>query len=129
MAKTANKVDKSLKKKVKNEITTSASLYGDTAPIVREEEVAVEVAEDLQEIDEIIEKAEEVAAQTVEVKTPDVIANTPLIAREPNVRVKLNKDLQTYIGDRWYYFKKGKVETVPQNVKEILFKAGMLDPL
>ena len=129
MAKTTAKADKSLKKKVKNEITTSASLYGDAEPVVREEIVET-VAEDLNEIDAIVAEGEaEEETPKVEVKTPEVVANTLLITKEPNVRVKLNKDLQTYIGDRWYYFKKGKVETVPQNVKEILFKAGMLDPL
>ena len=47
----------------------------------------------------------------------------------PNVRVKPNQDIRTYVGDSWYTLKKGKQETVPQNVKDILQKAGLLDAL
>ena len=47
----------------------------------------------------------------------------------PNVRVKPNQDIRTYIGNQWYNLKKGKQETVPASVKNILQKAGMLDVL
>lgn len=51
------------------------------------------------------------------------------VKAEPNVRIKPNRDIRTYIGDRWYNLSKGKQETVPQTVKSILQKAGILDAL
>lgn len=48
---------------------------------------------------------------------------------EPEVKIRPNQDIKTYIGDRYWVIKKGEVKTVPKNVKEILMKAGMLDPI
>ena len=84
-------------------------------------EAEVEVKEK-EEAKEAKEEAKEVEIQEVKVE-----AKKP--STMPNVRIRPNQDLRTYIGDQWYTLKKGVVTTVPQNVKEILAKAGMLDPL
>jgi hypothetical protein len=72
------------------------------------------------------EKVEEV--KPLEVR-PTQVKQESKKATQPNVRVKPNKDIRTYIGDQWYNLKAGKVETVPKQVKDILAKSGMLDAL
>lgn len=74
------------------------------------------------EVKEAKEEVKEVEIQEVKVEAKKTSAM-------PNVRIRPNQDLRTYIGDQWYTLKKGVVTTVPQNVKEILARAGMLDPL
>lgn len=44
-------------------------------------------------------------------------------------RIKPRKDHRTFIGDKWYFLKKGVYQNVPAQVKDILMKAGLLDPL
>lgn len=66
--------------------------------------------------------------ETPEAKEPEVKVSAKAKAM-PNVRINPNADHRSYIGDQYYNLKKGKVITVPQNVKEILARAGLLDPL
>jgi hypothetical protein len=83
-----------------------------------------EEKEELQEIEVTESPVEEVEEEAeVEVKTK------AKAKAEPNVRIKPNQDLRTYIGDQWYSLKKGEVQTVPANVKEILQRANMLEAL
>lgn len=102
------------KKKEKEEITTTETFIE-----VDVDEKAIEEAEEVI-VEE--EKKEEKVAENLEIKSQEFI-------KQPNVRVKPNKEIKTFIGDRWYYLKPGKVEVVPQNVKDILLKAGVLDPM
>lgn len=60
-----------------------------------------------------------------------VVDNTT-ISSEPqfrNVKVKLSKNHKCSIGGVWYNFEKGKVYPVPEYVKDILSRAGLLLPL
>lgn len=74
---------------------------------------------------------------------PSVIVSAPVVSNTvvlntsvdsaikglQQVRIKPNKSVKTFIGDRWYNLEQGKVTTVSQNVKDILMKAGVLDPI
>jgi hypothetical protein len=82
-----------------------------------------EEKEELLEVAPEVEVVEEKVEEEVEVKAKHKAK------AEPNVRIKPNQDLRTYIGDQWYSLKKGEVQTVPANVKEILQRANMLDAL
>lgn len=110
MAKKASETKKaeakSNLKKVKNEITTTA-LLGMT-PEVQTDPNAI--------YDKPATKEEK-----LEVKKIDVA--------QPMVRVKPNRNMRPYIGDQYYDLVKGKVITVPANVKEILMRTNCLDPL
>lgn len=46
---------------------------------------------------------------------------------EPQVKVKIKRELRTVIGSKFYTFRAGEVATVPRNVKEILMRAGYLE--
>lgn len=86
--------------------------------VTKGDEDVKEEVEDVKEVEEV----EELTDEEVEVEEKET-------TKSPNVRIKPNKDYRTFIGDRWFNFKKGKVESVPQHVKEILYKAGVLDTL
>lgn len=81
-----------------------------------EDDILDEVSEDIPVIDKAVEKSK--SEETVEE-----------VSKEPNVRVKPNKDIRTFIGDQWYNLPEGKVSTVPKTVKDILQRAGKLSPL
>lgn len=46
---------------------------------------------------------------------------------EPNVRIKLKREIRTTIGNKFYSFRAGEITSVPRHVKDILAKAGYLD--
>ena len=81
------------------------------------------------EVEVEVKEKEEAKEEVKEVEIQEVKAEAKNTSVMPNVRIRPNQDLRTYIGDQWYTLKKGVVTTVPQNVKEILARAGMLDPL
>lgn len=90
---------------------------------------AKDLAEFKEEEDEVVQEQKEVT-KVAEVQIQDLkVKSANKGGSEPNVRIKVNKDVNTYIGDRWYNIKKGKVATVPQSVKIILNNAGFLDAL
>lgn len=95
---------------------------------VKEEEAKAKKVEEKEAETAKAEEAEEKEADEVEVTEVKADAKGKAKA-EPNVRIKPNQDIRTYIGDQWYSLTKGKQETVPQTVKAILQKAGMLDAL
>lgn len=76
---------------------------------------------EVQELEEV-QEVQEVEVQEVEVDTKPQKS-------QPMVRVLPNADLRTYIGDQWYSFKKGTQTNVPQQVKDVLAKAGLLTAL
>lgn len=95
-------------------------------------EVVVEEAKDI---------AEEIAADTAaEIATDDVAAEesvaevsvNPAIQQKPAVKmVKIcpNTDHSCVIGGTRYYLRKDVQQIVPQEVKDILNKSGLLKPL
>lgn len=62
-----------------------------------------------------------------EVKEMEKVEINVEVKEEKNVKIKPNQDINCYIGDQFYRIPKGKIVSVPQNVKDILQKAGMLD--
>lgn len=45
------------------------------------------------------------------------------------VRVKTKRDHKCNVGGQWYYFTANRVSSVPEQVRNILLKSGMLLPL
>ena len=117
----AKKVTSNLKKQEKpaKTLTTVSSILGgdelNISPI--DEEINEEISDVIEEVEEV----EEILAPKVEI--------VPTLVKQSLVRIKPNRDHKTYIGNQWYYLSKGKITTVPQNVKDILNKAGLLDPI
>lgn len=58
-----------------------------------------------------------------------VTKEEPKVTPQTTVRILLNQDHKCNIGGNWYCFKKDKHYNVPENVKNILMKAGKLSPL
>lgn len=88
-------------------------------------EVSVEVP------DVTVEVPENTVAPTETENGDEVVAEAPEVNAVPDkkVKVKLIKDHKCHIGIENYHFIAGKVYTVPQNVKSILQKAGLLTAL
>ena len=93
-----------------------------------EEEVKVDV-----EIPQ--EKEQEVKVETPKEKTPETEVKVDMNAmkksprKEGNVRIRMRVDHRCCIAMVRYDLKKGQCYNVPENVKRILGKAGLLDPL
>ena len=117
----------------------------DNPDVVAPEEPMEDKTVDEPTTDEEPEKAEEQkeapveeasAPTIVEVEEPkkeeEVVEVTPIQKKEApkgNVRVRLNKNHHCFIGGEYYNFTKGNCYLVPENVKCILNKAGLLAPL
>lgn len=78
----------------------------------------VEVGALAGDLDEKAEKKEETQEST---KSEAVKDKKPEL-----VKIKLNADLEAYIGDKFYRLKANEIYEVPENVKEILGDAGYL---
>ena len=66
----------------------------------------------------------------VEVKVdPEAFDNSEETTEKKKVKVRLVKDFSTNIGGKFWEFKGGKVVSVPENVKFVLARAGLLDVL
>jgi 5'-3' exonuclease len=77
-----------------------------------------------------IEKEDEVKApQVEEVKEETVVKEAPEVTEEEVVKVKLKQNLECYIGDKYYRFKAFESYDVPENVKNILKGAGVLEAI
>lgn len=98
-------------------------------PVVKKaepkEEPKAEAKEDVKEDAPAEPEAEKEEAKP-EAKKASVNKETKA---QPNVRIKLARDVNSFIGDKWYRLKKGEDATVPANVKEILKQAGCLEAL
>ena len=67
-----------------------------------------------------------------EVKIEDevtLVQNNTKPIEPKNVRVVLNKNHKCHIGGNWYSFERDKQYNVPENVKSVLRKAGLLSAL
>lgn len=78
--------------------------------------------------------AEETATEDVVEKTEtvDEVSVTPDLVQKPAmkmVRICPNQNHSCVIGGTRYYFKKDVQQNVPQDVKDVLNKSGLLKPL
>lgn len=75
----------------------------------------------------------EVDVTVPDVEEPEVSVDTSSIddSKKPEnmVKVRMRTDHKCTIGGELYQLESGKVYTVPENVKRILNKAGLLSPL
>jgi len=80
---------------------------------------------DLEVMDDNIEEVDDLETED----TQEVIEEIKevSIGEEAKVRIRVNKELESYIGDRFYRFVVGQDYSVPKNVKDILKGAGYLD--
>ena len=112
-------------KKVEEEVKTTVNVQNETKdePITPEVEVTVEVPEvEVPEVEVEEPKADiEVDADKAEVKAN----NRP----NGNVKIRMRVDHKCCIAMERYDLKAGKTYVVPENVKRILNKAGLLAPL
>ena len=107
-----------------------------------EVETPVEITEDVVEetvnTEVEVEETKEVEVPEVEVETPvaeDVVVDTKSAqvntSNKPNgnVKIRMRVDHKCCIAMERYDLKAGKTYVVPENVKRILNKAGLLAPL
>ena len=57
------------------------------------------------------------------------VKEVPVVKEPVMCDIKLKDKVDCYIGDRYYRFKKGEEARVPENVKEILKRAGLLEAI
>lgn len=100
----------------------------------KESEVKVEVTPEVEITEEVVEEFEEVTTETEEIKENKGLEVDPTpVADEPkvkgNVRIRMNKDHSCFIGGEHYVLTAGQCYNVPENVKNILNRAGLLAPL
>ena len=69
--------------------------------------------------------------ETVEEKSDEVISNENIVQKAPvkNVKILPKCDHTCCIGGTRYFLKKGIQTNVPQEVKDVLNKSGLLMPL
>lgn len=66
------------------------------------------------------------------VNTPEVsevaeVAEVKVAPKEKLVKIKLKQKFECYIGNRYWRFANGEIAEVPENVRETLLKAGLLE--
>lgn len=96
-----------------------------------EVEVQTEVETSSEETTEVVAEVPNITVAP-EVEEPDVVLTEEVEAKkvpDKKVKVRLNCDHKCHIGTTNYHFIKGKVYTVPQNVKTILQRAGLLSAI
>ena len=100
------------------------------------------------EVEETVETVEVEEIETVVEETPEVEVEIPEVTEEPkvdvemekaevkesnrpngNVKIRMRVDHKCCIAMERYDLKAGKTYTVPENVKKVLNKAGLLAPL
>lgn len=107
----------------------------ETLGTIPQEQDTHEIVEDNVEVDRIIEEEENkvVEEKIIESIVPEVqvtvipIDNKPLEPRK--VRVRMKETHKCFIGGEWYCLGKGGIYSVPENVKDILVREGLLLPL
>lgn len=58
-----------------------------------------------------------------------IVQSEPVVTPVKMVKVLMKKDHKCCIGGEWYYLIKDKHYNVPDNVKDILLKADLLQPI
>lgn len=99
--------------------TSGATVLDTTAP----EETTVN--------NDTVEEGVENTVDTVEDNVEEVVANENIVQKSPvkNVKILPKCDHTCCIGGTRYFLKKGVQTNVPQEVKDILNKSGLLMPL
>lgn len=99
-------------------------------------EVEVELTEVQENIDnqeDVKEDVQEIPEINVEVPQPKVEVNTEVVKEKPviekDVRIRVAKSHRCFIGGELYDLKEGVCYNVPEFVKSVLNKAGILAPL
>lgn len=101
--------------------TSGATVLDTVAPDEIAQEEAVETVED----------SIKTVEKTTEVTTDEITANVDLMQKPAvkNVKILPKCDHTCCIGGTRYFFKKGVQTNVPQEVKDVLNKSGLLMPL
>lgn len=117
-------------------VNTKAESKNDEV-VVAEVETPVETATEAVK-EESVEETPEVEVPEVEVETPvadEVVVDTESAqvdtSKKPNgsVKIRMRVDHKCCIAMERYDLKEGKTYVVPENVKRVLNKAGLLAPL
>lgn len=113
-----------VKKAVKKDTTPEVEVQ--ESPVVETEEVSVDT--------EVEDKTKEVEVSVPEEeKEPEVEIDSKAVEDKTvvhkNVRVRANRDHRCFIGGELYDLKEGQCYNVPEFVKSVLNKAGILAPL
>ncbi len=113
-----------VKKAVKKDTTPEVEVQ--ETPVVETEEVSVDT--------EVEDKTKEVKVSvSEEEKEPEVEIDSKAVEDKTvvhkNVRVRANRDHRCFIGGELYDLKEGQCYNVPEFVKSVLNKAGILAPL
>lgn len=87
------------------------------------EEIIGEQDNENEEVDNIEEQDNDVI---VDADSVEKFTSTEEVKQ---VKIKMKEDHNCFIGGQWYNLKKNTTCNVPQNVKSILSKAGLLLPL
>ena len=87
--------------------------------------------DEVKQEDAVIETPVEKPVETVEEKTDEVTADENIVQKPmvKNVKILPNCDHTCSIGGTRYFLKKGVQTNVPQEVKDVLNKSGLLMPL
>lgn len=112
-------VKKAVKKDTTSEVEVQESPVVDTEVGDNTKEVEVETDVEVSVPEEEKEPEVEIDSKAVEDKT----------VVHKNVRVRANRDHRCFIGGELYDLKEGQCYNVPEFVKSVLNKAGILAPL
>ena len=124
-----------VKKVQKSEdVKVETPVVDETPEVTVPENVKVETPEESEkETSAPEQETPEVDVTVPDVEEPEVSVDTSSIddSKKPDnmVKVRMRTDHKCTIGGELYQLESGKVYTVPENVKRILNKAGLLSPL
>ena len=124
-----------VKKVQKSEdVKVETPVVDETPEVTVPENVKVETPEENEkETTSPEQETPEVDVTVPDVEEPEVSVDTSSIddSKKPDnmVKVRMRTDHKCTIGGELYQLESGKVYTVPENVKRILNKAGLLSPL
>lgn len=116
------------------DVKVETPVVDETPEVTVPENVKVETPEESEkEITAPEQETPEVDVTVPDVEEPEVSVDTSSIddSKKPEnmVKVRMRTDHKCTIGGELYQLESGKVYTVPENVKRILNKAGLLSPL
>lgn len=116
------------------DVKVETPVVDETPEVTVPENVKVETPEESEkETTAPEQETSEVDVTVPDVEEPEVSVDTSSIddSKKPEnmVKVRMRTDHKCTIGGELYQLESGKVYTVPENVKRILNKAGLLSPL
>ena len=116
------------------DVKVETPVVDETPEVTVPENVKVETTEESEkETTAPEQETPEVDVTVPDVEEPEVSVDTSSIddSKKPEnmVKVRMRTDHKCTIGGELYQLESGKVYTVPENVKRILNKAGLLSPL